>query len=369
MKYFEYGDQEVGLKEMIFTVASMVIGIGILTLPRAVASTTQSSDGWISIVVASLAAMGFGWVLGKLASRFGNRNFLEYIAYVATKPVAFVVTIAFCLYYLLFTAFLVRTIATIAKQYLFERTPVEVIALAFLLVVVYAVFGVRAGIIRLNVLFLPLVVVIAIAVLTFTAGLFRPDHLMPMFITGFDGLLGGVRETVFSLLGFDVVLFYVSFMNAPKNAPKAVVFGLLIPSVFYLFIYLFAIGVFSFEVASQIVYPTIELAKEVQIPGEFFERFESLFFVVWIMTIFNTACMGMDIPVSLSGFMTKKMKRSVWIYIYAPAIYFLCMLPKNTSALAQIGNFLSYVGLIVSVFVPALLFLLTKIREGRNHAA
>ncbi|GGI46689.1 hypothetical protein GCM10008018_18350 [Paenibacillus marchantiophytorum] len=61
-------------------------------------------------------------------------------------------------------------------------------------------------------------------------------------------------------------------MIVPKNAPKAVEIGVFLPVIGYSVIYITCVGVFSRMALMEITYPIVELATEVYIPGEFFER-------------------------------------------------------------------------------------------------
>lgn len=171
MKSFEYGDQEIGQKDILFALASVVIGLGVLTLPRTVADAAKSSDGWISILIGGIIAMFFTWIAAKLASRFPKQTFIEY-GLIVTKPVAYLLTFLFAVYNILYVGFELRGVANVSKQYLFERTPVEVLSLVLLLVIMYAVSGSRAALLRLNLMFLPIVLFIGFILLFMGLGFF-----------------------------------------------------------------------------------------------------------------------------------------------------------------------------------------------------
>ncbi|WP_274654408.1 GerAB/ArcD/ProY family transporter [Paenibacillus humicola] len=362
MKWFEYGNNLIGPREVSFSVSSIIVGVGILTMPRLIAESTESSDGWISIAIAGAAAVLFGWILAKFCVLLQDRGFYAVAAELVSAPAAAAITVCISLYFMLYCAYEVRAIANISKQYIFDRTPVEYIALAFLLVVAYAVSGSREGIIRLNMLFLPLVIVIALAVLIFSIGIFDYNDLKPFFITDWHGITKGALQTMSSMLGFEAILFYSTMMEKPKKAPQAVVVGLLIPVLFYLVIYMICVGVFTHQALMEITYPVIELAKEAQIPGEFFERFESLFFTIWIMTIFNTACMAFDVTVYALGSILKRVGKMTWILILCPTIYLACMLPRNLNEFEAFGMYMTYFGAVAAVLVPCLLYALAKLR-------
>ncbi|MBO7747629.1 endospore germination permease [Paenibacillus sp. MWE-103] len=368
MKWFEYGNDRAGTVEVAASVASIVVGVGILTLPRLVAQTTESSDGWISIAAAGAVAIFLGWVMARYCGLLHDQGFYAFNAKLVSAPVSACFTTLIALYFILYTAYEVRAIANISKQYLFERTPVEFIALAFLLVVAYAVAGSREGILRLNLIFLPPVIVIAAAVLVFSIGIFNIHDLRPFFVTDWKGLAAGTKNSIFSLIGFESILFYSTMMKYPKAAPRAVAIGLSIPVMFYLLLYLVCVGVFTQPALMEITYPAVELAKEAQIPGEFFERFESLFFAIWIMTIFNTASMSFDVCVHALDSMMPRTGRIKWVIGISPVIYLVCMYPKNPGEVGKLGDLISYSGLTVAILVPILLYLYALMRGARAAA-
>lgn len=368
MKPFQYAHEDIGMKDMIMTVSSMIVGIGVLTLPRTVSVNVKSPDGWIAIAIAGVLAMMLAWLAGWVGKQANGTSFIDFSIRTVGKPFAYAFAFVYCTVFLLFTAYEVRAIAVISKQYLFEKTPLEVIALVFLLVVVQGVLGSRVGIIRLNSLFLPIVLFVSIVLLVFAMRLFHIENLKPLFTSGPIELLRGVREGIFSLLGFDVIMFYAMFMKNPKEAPKAAVIGVLLPTLFYLIVFVTALGVFSYQGASQIMYPTIEMAKEVQIPGEFFERFESLFFTVWIMTVFNTTCMAFDVGVTLAAAMGKRFKRTTWIFILTPVAYYLSMQPRNIVEFTWFGDLIAHFSIVLTLLVPISLSVGWMLRGRGSHA-
>ncbi|MCZ8520788.1 MULTISPECIES: GerAB/ArcD/ProY family transporter [Paenibacillus] len=364
---FKLGDESISLSDMAITIASMMIGVGILTLPKTLARATLASDGWMSIVIAGGLAVGCAWVLGRLAGRYHGQGLYAYASSLISKPVAMVWVLCMSVYFMLFCAYEIRAIANISKQYLFERTPVEMIALTFLLVTVYAVAGSRIGLIRLNTLFLPIVMCISAFVLMFSIPLFHISDVKPFFVTDWRKVMGGAKETVFSLLGFEVVLFYTALMNRPKDAPKAAVLGVTLPVLLYLVVYLIALGVFSHPALKEVTYPAIELAKEMQVPGEFFERFESIFFTIWIMTIFNTATMAMDLAIFTLGNVFGSLKRKQGVLLMSPVIYLICMFPENGIEFTMMGAVINYAGLFIVILLPCLLYGVVLIRGWRLH--
>jgi spore germination protein len=367
MKTFEYADQEIGSKDLAYIVSSMMIGVGVLTLPRLVANHTNAFDGWISILCAGLFFLFFGWFLAKMISAFPKKTFFEYTTLIMTKPVAVILTVILGGAFLLTCSLEARVIANISKLYMFDQTPIEAVALAFLLVVIYAVSGSRIALLRLNLMFLPIVILITLLVQGFNITLFQVDNLRPTFSTTLTGYFNGAQETTFSFTGYVVILVYISLMNKPKDASKMTMIGIGIPIVLYLIIYTVAIAVFGHLATAQITYPTIEVAKEIEAPGGFVERFESIFFTVWIMTVFNTTSMAMDIAIHLFRSVLKISRKSL-IYIISPIIYLIGMTPENTNQIQFLGKIVAYLGFFFGVVFPLFLYLFIRIKGVKYHA-
>jgi spore germination protein (amino acid permease) len=366
MKVNSFGEKPMSSLEMGMTIASMLIGVGILTLPRALATSTASFDGWMSIILAGVVALLAGYLVSKVAIKAGNKSFLDYSVTLVGRPVTFIIAALQFSYFLGFCAYETRAIANISKQYLFDRTPVEYISLAFILVIIYGISGSRSGLLRLNVMFLPLVLLVVGIVIGFGYRWFELSNLEPYFVTPPIGILQGMKEVVYSLLGFEIILYYIMFMERPEKAAKAVLSGIGLSVFIYLIIYQLCIGIFSNIGTMNIVYPTIELAKEIQFPGNFFERFESLFFAIWIMTVYNTSAMGLDLASECLSFMFKKLSKRYRILIMAPVAYLICMAPGDMADINMLANLISYMAVLSGILLPISLLMFggRKKKEG-----
>lgn len=73
MKPFEYGDEEIGSREIGFAVSSTIIGIGALSMPRDIANQTLFSDGWIILLLGGLICAVLGWFVTRVAIYFQTK--------------------------------------------------------------------------------------------------------------------------------------------------------------------------------------------------------------------------------------------------------------------------------------------------------
>ncbi|WP_163539925.1 endospore germination permease [Gracilibacillus sp. YIM 98692] len=362
MNRFEYADNKFSEIEMMIAIPSFIIGVGILSLPQALASATTAMDGVFSILIAGGIVTFITWAIAKFAASFPDTTFISYASLIVSKPVAILLTFLFAIVFFSITAYQVRKIADISKQYLFDQTPVEVISLTFFLVIIYAVSGSRVGIIRLNMMFFPFILFIAIIVVIFNLNWFKFSNFLPVFQSNINDYLTGVNKSLFSFGGFGILWFYMAYVNKPNKAPKMAALGTGFPIALYALIFLACIGVYGESVTASMLYPTVELAKMVEIPGGILERFESIFFVIWIMAIFNTTAMAFDITVLAINLVFHHIPKIKIIFLLSPLIYAIAMYPQNLIEVSAFETFLNYAVFYYSIFVLVLLFVVAKIR-------
>ena len=181
----------------------------------------------------------------------------------------------------------------------------------------------------------------------------------------------GVKNSIFTFIGFEVALFYAVLLNdkAAKKAPMAVAKAVMVNVLSYILIYVTCISVFTYMTTRGLTYPTIELGKEIEIGGGFLERFDAIFFTTWIITIYNTTAMYYDVASLLFCAMFPKVKKHIFIFVSAPIIFMVNMIPSSLNALSNYGTYLAWIDMGFVVLAPLLVFIVYKIRRrnGRNE--
>lgn len=367
MKPFKYSDEKIDEFELMIALPSAIIGVAILSLPREVANVTLYSDGWVSILFAGIFFTFVAVIGAKLAALFPNKSFYDYTTYLVTKPVAIGLVIINAIIGILLSAYSTRSIAYVSQQYLFDQTPMEVLALAFLLVVIYAVSGSRAGIFRLNLLFLPIILFAFLLVGIFNITWVDTENYFPLFQSSLPDYFKGMTKSVEAFIGFGIILFYVTIVRKPKNLTKAVVIGMSIPIIFYIFIFLMTIGIFGNQVTGNLELPTIELAKRVDIPGGILERIDPIVFSIWIMAIFNSTAILVDIVVFLLTSVFTNLNKRIFTFTLAPIIYYLGMFPQQIDEVKLISETISQFTTYFTVSLIIGLFIIAKIRGVRKE--
>lgn len=353
-------------RDLMIAVASNIIGVLTLSFPKVIAEDTNAADGWLPILVGGGIACFLAWILTKIAISFPNQTFYNFSSYLLSKPIATIILVFFLIQFIAFTSFNVREVTVLAHQYLFDNTPIEVISLSFLLVVVYAVSGSRAAIFRLNLIFFPFVIVGLLMVILLPLGLVKFDNMLPTFQTDLQGYMRATFSSISTFLGFSIVLFYAAFVKDPQNTPTMIGKGILLPVVLNVFLFIVCIGTFGNATTRNLFFPTFELSRSVEIPGEFFERFDSILFVIWTIIIFTTTVFLFDVTIMMIMMLFKNAKKMNIIFIMSPLILLISMIPMNYVELIIISRLLNNSMFILMISVTVLLGIAYKVKGGNQ---
>ncbi|RDW18912.1 GerAB/ArcD/ProY family transporter [Oceanobacillus chungangensis] len=362
MPPMEDKDIQISDKDIIIAVPSILVAVGILSLPAKIAQETISSDGWIPLLISGIVMIFLTWLVVKTVSSFPNQSFFTISSSLVTKPIAIILTLLFVIQGILTAAFEVREIADISQIYLLNDTPMEVLSLVFLLVVIYAVSGERAGIFRLNTLFLPFIIIISLFVIILSIGWIEKANILPIFKTSIGGYAEGIKSSIIYYGNIGFLLFYLGFAKQPKKAPKMAAIGMSFTVLLYTLLFIACVGVMGNGAVSNIIYPTLDLSKELEIPGGFFERFESVFFTIWVMAIFTTTVIAIDITVLALQSVFKKLRKLNIILFIAPTVYFISLLPKDYVEVSTLSNIVTVFALVLLFVVTLLFTILLKIK-------
>ncbi|WP_102029139.1 GerAB/ArcD/ProY family transporter [Salirhabdus sp. Marseille-P4669] len=201
-------------------------------------------------------------------------------------------------------------------------------------------------------------------------GMTNKNNMLPIMQTDGNGflhsfLIGSIALTGFGVLGY--LLFYGSLIKKPEKPVRKAMMGVGLLYFIHLIFYLACIVVFGVQVTSNLMFPVIDLARAVEIPGGFFTRFESLFFVIWIMTIFITSIISFDMAIMGFQSIFKNTSRMGMIFALSPIIFFLAGIPESLPETGEFGRVVSYYGFGLTIIATVLFFFILKIKGVKKN--
>jgi len=351
-------------------IASTMIGVGVITLPR-VAVSSSNQTGWIGIVVGALVAMGLTWIITRLGIRFRGQSIALYAAELMAptrrllwlgKLLALPFLLMLLVYWGWASALVARMFGEMVSTTMLPTTPVEVIILTMLVAGFYLTMYAVEVLARVNEIMLPLIVIpiLIIAVSSFQSG--RLENLFPIFDMDWKMFFMSSTIMTASLLGYEVMLLFSAHAKSSPKLVKSNVFSISISGFLYVLIAIAGISVFGYEELKLLAWPTLELVKTTEVPGLVLERMESAFLAVWVTAVFTT--LGnyyYATALLLKQILHLKSHRLISLLLL-PAMYWISLRPNNLQQLFQTQTRIGWLGMAGALVLPLFFGLLGKLR-------
>lgn len=349
-------------------VATSIIGVIVLTLPRLATELVQV-DGGFATLLAGLISLAFLFVIAVLCRRFPQMTVIEFSKVIFGKYLGFLYGLIFTMYSILVSGVVLRTFADALKLLLLPRTPLEFILITMLLVSLYLTqYGIGA-ISKVSEIFLPLIIFPIALLLLLNFNDVELIQLRPMFSKGLTPFIKAVPNLFLAYLGYEVLFMITPFVRTPQKILKYAAVGVGIPVVLYTTLVMTAITIFGVKPTGTLVYPTVILARRIIFPGAFAERFDIFFIIFWILAAYTTIVifhyLGAISFTRLIGLRHYK----PFIFIIAPLIYLISILPQNILQIDLLAQIAGFIGAgVVAASIPMLIIAMLR-KKGRNANA
>ncbi|WP_070808111.1 GerAB/ArcD/ProY family transporter [Halalkalibacter okhensis] len=352
--------------EMSVTLIAMLLAIGVLTLPRTLAETLDTGDGWISVLVSGFLVMGLVYLIVNLQKQFPGQNLLEFIGDKRVgKVVAKLLGLMFVLYFIPYLAYEARVLTIIVRMYLLDRTPPEITIAIILLTTTYAVTKGVQGIVHLNLMFVPFILFVYFILMIFNLENMSFTEIRPVLPKGVMSLVPSLEPTMFSYLGIELLFFWLAYTKTSNLRALPLNIGIFFVTLLYVMIVLVSYMTLSVTGAMNTVFPTVALAKEVEIVEGLIERFEPIMIVIWIMAIFNTMTIIQILAVQIIKKELFNVKKETWVLAAVMFLtYITAFIPNSNQEVFTMGDWVSYAGaslIVLSLMIGYLKVWLQKV--------
>lgn len=343
-------------------IINYMLGAGILTLPRTTVEAAKTPDVWISILISGLIILLAGMIVVTLCRRFQGKTWFQFVPEITGKWLAFVLGLLFIGYFTIIAAFEIRIMAEVTGLYLLEGTPVWAIVMTFMWIGLYLTTGGINSIARICEIILPITLVFFLIAILLSSNIFDIKNLRPVLGSGFMPVIRGLKPSLLSFTGYEIMFVAMAFMKSPKKGTKAMLVGITVPLVIYLITVIMVIGGLSINGVETRTWPTLDLMRSFEIQGLIFERFESLLLVIWIMQIFSTFAIT-HYAASLGWSQLLKTKIRPFLFILLPVIFLIAMIPKDVSETFKLGSVVGSTSIYLFGALPLLLLLISIARK------
>ncbi len=361
-------NDKISIRQLQILLILDIFGVGITFLPRTVAEFS-GQDGWMCVIIATIAVSVFAYIISTLAGMFPNETFVDYSSKLLSRPIGILLSVGFVIKMTVTAAIQLRFFGEIVKQIMLKSTPFAVICGLMVLISAYSAAKGYEGRARLSqilvfIVFLPLIFVCLVA--SRDADF---SNLLPVAVTNRTNLLNGSYSAILAFSGIDFCLLVFPYLNRPKNARRGIVQTVALIGGLMTVITVVAIAKFGASDLKLVMWPVLDMMDTIDLPGSLLEHQGALIMSFWIVSVFAIVNACVFFSSLLLRDVCKKGTHLTYIIIIVPIIFLLSFLPPNTVIAFQMFNWLNYTfGIAFLIVIPLVLLLVAKLRRiGGGH--
>lgn len=275
---------DITLLQYIFLINGVQVGVGVLTLPREIA-TVAGTSGWISIIISYLIALIASFVILTVMKQHPDKTIYGLLIHTFGKWIGRLIAFIWIVYFSVGSYLILTTTIRILVVWVLPET--LYFLLVFLVLVPWVfiarngvrIIGHYAQLIFILTLWMPLILLIPLKDATWL-------NLLPIAPDGWKPIISGVKMSIFSFLGFEVAFILYPFLKKKEKAYLGMFIANTITCLVFLQISLTCFVVFNMDHLKELVWPTLSLLKPISFA--FLERMEIIFLSVYMFQISTT---------------------------------------------------------------------------------
>ncbi|MDF2588424.1 MAG: spore germination protein-like protein YndE [Anaerocolumna sp.] len=362
-------NEKISLRQLKRLLVFDLFSVSGIIIPR-IATAAAGKDGIIAIILATLYALLYVWIILVLAKNVDG-NFLSYSTRYTGKIITFIVGMLFIIKQFVCCVFAARLFSEVINQTLLEDTDPRVIILLLLVASAYAAskgFEVRARIAEI-LYFIVIVPIFAFLIL----GLREVDYanLMPLFTNGTFEIIGGGYEVFLTFSILELLLFAAPLIKFKKSDVKRgrrlhhyVSQALVIVSALNILLYVVTLGILGEEETRQKLWSMVTIIQVIKMPGGFIQRQDAIILGIWMLSIFTIISAFMYYIALISKHLFKVPMQNYMLIPYILLIYGASVIPIETEQFFYYFEYyMKYIGIPQSIILPAIVVIIGKLRK------
>lgn len=273
--------------------------------------------------------------------------------------------IAFCVYFLTISAFIIRVFAESLVLIYFPDIHIELVILIFIAITAITnLFGFKS-ISRVTLITLPIILISMVIIFISSVSKFVPQRALPILGYGaFDTFVSGLGN-IFAFSSAIIAPFLMPFIGTGKNLRKVGGISLI---VYFVYLLLGIVSLLFLIPSITNINNTLSiyiLSRRANF-GTFIQRIDALFILIWIMSIFNYLAITMHFSLVTFKKIANTKHESGMVYCFAGIIFIISLIPQSISDVNFFdGTVYKYASIVFVFFVTVLILLFAYIKKRK----
>lgn len=357
---------KIGTLEAIMLVLTIIITHTILSMPRELLVSTKSAT-IINLIFVSIIAIAISYLIYKLLKNFPSLDIIDISELLGGKTFKTIIGTIFILYFIVSSSILLKSFCESLKIIYYPITNIIFIILLFIIAICTVNRLDFNASLKTNLLIIPLVLASMIFLFFANMNKFTPERIFPILGDGFFNtfVLGLGNLSAFG--GIAYLYFLPPLLKEPEKMKKIALVSIGISAIYLILCVSTLLFMFSFFINTNEITPLYNATRYIEF-GNFFQRLESLFLLIWILEF---ACylsivskFAMNIFKKITNIETPK----PLIDIFGLLILGIALIPKNYAISEKFETQIyPYLVLGIGIFLGFIILILANIRQRRKH--
>lgn len=318
---------KIGTAEAIMIILTIIVAHTMLSVPRDILESMKSASV-LNLIYVGLIAILFSYAVFRLFKNFPGMDIIDISEFLGGKVFKNIIGIIFISYFMISSSIMLRNFCESIKIIYYPMTNIFFI-IAFFVIAVCIVNRLSFNSsLKTNLIVLPLALSSIIFLFFANTDEFIPQRMFPILGEGaFNTFILGLGNLA-SFSGIAFLYFLPPLLQEPQKFKKIALISAGISAIYLILTVATLLFMFSFFVKTNEISPLYNATRYIEF-GNFFQRLESIFLLIWILVF---ACyisivlkFSMSIFMKLTNIETKK----PLIDIFGLLVLGIALFPKN----------------------------------------
>ena len=342
---------KIGTAEAIMIILTIIVAHTILSLPKNIL-TSMKSASILNLIYVSIIVIILGYFIYKLLKNFPGLDIIDISELIGGKIFKNIIGTIFIVYFIVSAGMLLRNFSESMKVIYYPMTDIFFILSTFIIAICFANRLKSNATSKTNLVVLPIVLFAIFFLFATNIKQFTPQRIFPILGEGFMNTFVLGISNISAFGGIVYIYFLPPLLKEPEKMKKISLISIGITAIYLLISVATLLFIFSFFITTDEITPLYNATRYIEL-GNFFQRMESVFLIIWILAFACYLSTITKFSVMIFKKITNIENEKILIDIFGLFILGTSLLPKNY-AISQ-----SFENNIYPNIVIAIVFLLS----------
>ena len=351
--------------EAISIILGIFVAYTLVALPRSMLETTKTAT-LINLIYVGVIALFITFLIYKLLIKFPGNDIVDIAEYLGGKTLKTFIGIVFIFYFLFSSSILLRNFCECLKIVYYPMTSLVFIILTFIITICITLRHRFSSIAKVNLLIIPLVIISIMFLFIANIKNFSLDNIFPIFGDGvFNTFVTGLGN-LGSFGGITLLYFLPPYLKEPQKMKKVYLTSVILGIVYFLLCVSIILFMFISLMYTNQIMPLYSATRYIEF-GNFFQRLESIFLLIWILQMICYLSIVTKLSISIFKKITNIRDEKPLILVFGLLIFAISLLPKNYAISKFIEDYIyHYMVIIISIFLGISLLILAYFKKRKK---